>query len=266
MGPSVPAGLGAGRVEAPTLGRRSLLRIAAGGAAAILGSGSTSLGARAAERRIQAVCFDAFTIFDPRPVLAAAARISPSLGSAWFQKVFSDSWLRTAAQRYVDFPAVTAETLDYSASANGISLSSSQRDELLASFWSLDVWPDAAGALERLRRADRRLAFLSNMSEPMLRSNLRRNGIERLFAAVLSTDRALAFKPSPKAYALAIERLHLRKADILFAPFAAWDAAGAAWFGYPTAWVNRARQPAEPGAPLVPQGTDLGVVLDTMGV
>jgi FMN phosphatase YigB (HAD superfamily) len=58
-----------------------------------------------------------------------------------------------------------------------------------------------------------------------------------------------AFKPAPEAYAMATRKLRLAKEEILFVPFAAWDAAGAAWFGYPTVWVNRARQRAEPGAP-----------------
>jgi 2-haloacid dehalogenase len=61
---------------------------------------------------------------------------------------------------------------------------------------------------------------------------------------------------------MAIRTLELAKHEILFAPFAAWDAAGAAWFGYPTAWVNRAQQRAEPGASDVRVGPDLGVVVD----
>jgi hypothetical protein len=42
-------------------------------------------------------------------------------------------------------------------------------------------------------------------------------------------------KPAPDAYALAMRTLGLREQEIGFAAFAAWDAAGASWFGYPTA-------------------------------
>jgi 2-haloacid dehalogenase len=248
------------------LNRRGLLQTAGAGAAALLGAGSVAIKARAAERRIKAVCFDAFPIFNPMPILASARQLSPELGSAWFQKIFSDTWLRTTAQQYVEFSTVLAETLDYSSSTIGITLTGAARDQLLGSFSSLDVWPDVNQSLTRLRRAGLRLAFLSNMTEPMLSSNLRRNGIAPLFEASLSTDEVRAFKPSPKAYALAAERLGLRTDEILFVAFAAWDAAGAAWFGYPTAWVNRARQPAEPGAPPVPVGNDLKLVCDMTGV
>jgi 2-haloacid dehalogenase len=42
-----------------------------------------------------------------------------------------------------------------------------------------------------------------------------------------------------------MDRLHLEKQDILFVPFAGWDAAGAKAFGYTTFWVNRFNQPLE---------------------
>jgi len=108
--------------------------------------------------------------------------------------------------------------------------------------------------------------MLSNMSEPMMRANLRRNRIEPAFEACLSTDLVQAFKPAPAAYALAADRLKLHKDEILFVPFAAWDAAGAAWFGLPTLWVNRGRQPPEPGAPAVAAGADLAAVCARLGV
>jgi 2-haloacid dehalogenase len=246
------------------LNRRGMLKTTAGtGAASLLAAGFEAC---ARERRFKAVCFDAFPIFDPRPILASAKRISPELGSSWFQKIFADTWLRTTAQQYVDFAAVAEETLDYCSKGAGVTLSSAARDQLLASFSSLDVWPDVSQRLVRLRRAGLRLALLSNMTEPMLSSNLRRNGIESLFEASLSTDQVRAFKPSPNAYALGPDKLGLRTDEILFVAFAAWDAAGAAWFGYPTAWVNRARQAAEPGAQAVPVGDDLKLVCDIVQV
>jgi 2-haloacid dehalogenase len=56
---------------------------------------------------------------------------------------------------------------------------------------------------------------------------------------VLSTDRAKTYKPSRRAYQMGLDALKLKRNEVLFAPFAGWDAAGAKWFGYPTFWVNR---------------------------
>jgi 2-haloacid dehalogenase len=99
----------------------------------------------------------------------------------------------------------------------------------------------------------------------MLRANMRRTGVERFFEAALSTDRVRAFKPAPEAYQLGVEAFGLRKGEIAFAAFAAWDAAGASWFGYPTAWVNRLGQQTESfGAPPTLAGRDLAVLNDLL--
>ena len=37
----------------------------------------------------------------------------------------------------------------------------------------------------------------------------------------------------------------IHREQILFAAFAAWDAVGAKWFGFPTVWVKRLNSPAE---------------------
>ena len=54
---------------------------------------------------------------------------------------------------------------------------------------------------------------------------------------------------------MAVDALKLTRADMLFAAFAGWDAAGATWFEYPTFWVNRLNLPGE----------ELGVAPDAMG-
>lgn len=75
--------------------------------------------------------------------------------------------------------------------------------------------------------------------------------------------RVHAFKPAPEAYQFGVDALGLRKEEITFAAYAAWDAAGAGWFGYPSVWINRLGQPAEALdiAP-VAEGSDLSVLSD----
>jgi 2-haloacid dehalogenase len=242
--------------------RRRLLGL---GACAFAAAGSAwAADAVSHNNAIRAVAFDAFPIFNPERAFAIVRGLVPDhrdLPGLWFQKAFADTWLRTSAQRYVAFDEILAESLDYVAASVSAPLSSAARNEILGAFSALDLWPDVRERLGQLKAAGLQLVFLSNMSEAMLRANMQRNGIAELFDAVLSTDTVRAFKPAPEAYAMAMNRLRLQKDEILFAPFAAWDAAGAAWFGYPTAWVNRARQRAEPGAPDVRAGADLSVVV-----
>ena len=72
------------------------------------------------------------------------------------------------------------------------------------------------------------------------------NGIARYFEAPLSTDAVRRFEPAPEAYAMALRAFDLPHSHIGFAAFSGWDAAGATWFGYRTAWVNRFGLPVEP--------------------
>ena len=71
---------------------------------------------------------------------------------------------------------------------------------------------------------------------------------------LISTDAAKTFKPDPRAYALGVSALGLKREEIVFSAFGGWDAAGARWFGYPTFWVNRLGVPQEELAP-APDGT-----------
>lgn len=252
--------------EFPSTTRRRLISLAATAPAAAALGGASAWGQT---RDVKAMAFDAFALFDPRPVFARARALVPARGDAlrelWFQKLFAYTWLRSTAQRYVGFADVIAESLDFAARGVGVTLSASDRDDLLASFWNLPAWPDADVHLARWRAQGLRLVMLSNMSAPMMQANLRRNGLEHQFEALLSTDRARAFKPSPKAYALAPAAMNLPTARIAFVAFASWDAIGASWFGFPTAWVNRLGQPAEAvAAPTIPTGGDFTVVDDVV--
>lgn len=116
----------------------------------------------------------------------------------------------------------------------------------MGEYLKLKPWPEAEAALEKLKEKGYKITFLSNFTEEMLKSSLKSSKMEKLFSQLLlSTDMAKAFKPSPKAYSLAIEHFGVKKKEVLFVAFAPWDAAGAKWFGYETFWVNRLNLPKE---------------------
>lgn len=192
---------------------------------------------------IKAIAFDAFPIFDPRPIFKNVQDMFPEKGEAlrklWFTKQFGYTWLRTSGAQYKNFWRVIEDALDFAADDLGISLSAAQKEKLMQPYLALPVWPDVKPALQKLHAAGIRLSFLSNMTEDMLRQNMAHNGISDLFEFTLSTDTVQAFKPAPQAYQLAVDAFRLPKENIAFAAFAGWDAVGAKWFGYPTAWINR---------------------------
>ncbi|WP_422384693.1 haloacid dehalogenase type II [Roseibium album] len=190
---------------------------------------------------IKAIGFDGFPIFDPRPIFTLVRSVFPEhggFGKTWFDKIFAYTWLRTGGDQYVDFYTVIGQALDYAVDHHGVSVTHEQKRQLMDVWLNLKPWPDVPAALDQFERQGIKLAFLSNLTEEMLRSNARNGGIEDRFQ-YFSTDRVRAFKPAPKAYQMGVEHFGLPKRNIAFCAFGGWDAVGASWFGYPTVWVNR---------------------------
>jgi 2-haloacid dehalogenase len=205
--------------------------------------------ARAAAAQLRAVAFDLFTIFDPRSVLPVAEALMPGDGAAfveaWRTRQFQYSWLRSSAGVYRDFRHITEDAVIYAARARKHTLTPSAIRRLVEANEQLEPWPDAAAALRGMARAGLRLVTLANFTLAMQRELLGRAGLEDVFEQLISTDEIQAYKPEPRAYQLGVSRLALAREQIAFAAFGAWDAAGAAWYGYPTFWVNRLDLPAE---------------------
>jgi 2-haloacid dehalogenase len=252
------------------MNRRQLLSMTAG--ATLLGlAGSNSLinSAAADVRRseIKAIAFDGFPIFDPRPILVLTKKLYPEQGEAfgkmWFNKIFAYTWLRTNGGKYKNFYAVLNDALIYTATRLKVGLSPDKRDQLMGIWLQLKPWPDVGAALQVFKNQGVRLAFLSNLTEEMLRINTKNAGIEDEFEFYLSTDSVSAFKPHPRAYQMGVDAFNLPKKNIAFAAFGSWDAAGASWFGYPTIWVNRFGLPAENlDAGIITTGRDITTLVD----
>jgi 2-haloacid dehalogenase len=246
------------------LDRRAFLQLAAGGALACSAAMTPADGKSASA--FKAVVFDAFPIFDPRPVAARVEALFPGRGAvimnAWRTRQFEYQWLRALSGRYADFLQTTEEALEFADKQLKLGLSTDQRQQLMSEWSNLKVWPDAAGAINALHEAGIRLAVLSNMTTSVLANGLKAARLDSMFEHILSTDQMRSFKPDPRTYQLAAERLQLRPDEILFVPFAGWDVAGAKWFGYPTFWVNRLDAPAEElGVEADAAAADLGTLV-----
>lgn len=240
------------------LNRRHFLQLMAGGTAASFLTTSV-LAQISAKPDIKAIAFDAFPIFDPRPIFALAETLFPGKGkelsNAWRIRQFEYQWLRALSGQYVDFWQATEQGLLFAAKQLKLEMSSDKREQLMNAYLNLKPWPDVVPALRLLKEANIRLAFLSNMTPAMLNTNMHNSGLDEFFEHVISTDSAKTYKPDPRAYQLGVDTLKLKREEIAFAAFAGWDMAGAKWFGYPTFWVNRAGFPNE----------ELGVSPDGMG-
>lgn len=239
------------------LDRREFLLVTGGVATMLLSSASSSRAAPGP--KIKAMAFDAFPIFDVRPVFALAEALFPGKGTelsnAWRTRQFEYQWLRALSGQYADFWQATDDALVFSAKLLKLDLDREKRKKLMHAYLELKVWPDVLPALQTLKSAGIRLAFLSNATPQILDAGIKNAGLDGLFERVLSTDKIKTYKPDPRAYQMGVDALGLPREEILFVAFAGWDAAGAKAFGYPTFWVNRLNLPAE----------ELGATADASG-
>jgi 2-haloacid dehalogenase len=215
--------------------------------------------APASGRKPKAVLFDAFPIIDARPIAMRAEQLFPGQGtkliSIWRSRQFEYTWLRTLAGHYADFWSVTQDALTFAVRSLGLDASAPERQRLMNTYLELGVWPDVRPALEQLRAAGIRIAFLSNFTSLMLDAAIGSAGLGALFEDHLTADRVSAFKPDPRAYAMALDAFSASREELVFCAGAGWDAAGARYFGYRSFWLNREAQPAE----------ELGITADGVG-
>jgi len=204
---------------------------------------------------IRACVFDAYgTLFD----VAAAARTcgaelgekSNALSTLWREKQLQYTWLRALQGRHADFWQVTGEALDFALETLQIS-GSGLRERLLSLYLTLDAFPEVRDTLARLKQAGMRTAILSNGSPRMLKAAVEGAQITHLLDAVLSVEEVGVYKPHPRVYQLAVERLGLEAGAIAFQSSNAWDAWAASAFGMRVVWCNRYDQRPEklPGGP-----------------
>jgi 2-haloacid dehalogenase len=204
---------------------------------------------------IRACVFDAYgTLFD---FASAAAGCRDALGehataltALWRDKQLQYTWLRSLQHRHADLWQITGDSLDYALETLGLA-DPALRQRLMDLYRTLTVFPEVPDTLCRLRAAGLKTAILSNGSPAMLESAVQGNGLGELLDAVISVEEVGVFKPDPRVYQRALERLGVAAAEVSFQSSNSWDAYAASAFGMRVVWCNRYGQKSErlPGQP-----------------
>jgi 2-haloacid dehalogenase len=200
---------------------------------------------------IKGFVFDAYgTLFDVFSVTALCEQIFPGKGAAlaqlWRVKQLQYSVMRSLMGRHRDFWQLTEDGLVYGCTSLGLALTADARARLLQAYLTLAAFPDVRPGLEALRRLGLRLAILSNGEPKMLEAAAQSAEIFGLLDRIISVEDVKIFKPSPRVYGLAAERLGVSSAELRFVSSNSWDVAGAASAGLRAFWIQRsAAEPPE---------------------
>jgi 2-haloalkanoic acid dehalogenase type II len=185
----------------------------------------------------QAVLFDLLTALLDSWSLWNAVAGSAARGRDW-------------RMRYLRMTYGCGDYLPYAelvrASARAAGLPDGAADALEARWPELAPWSGAAEALAALA-GKTRLAVVSNCSRRLGERAAQRLGVR--WDCVITAEEAGAYKPDPRPYRLALDRLGVNAEAAAFVAGSGYDLYGTAALGLPAYWHNRLGLAPPEGAP-----------------
>jgi 2-haloacid dehalogenase len=182
--------------------------------------------------RYRAVLFDLLTaLLDSWTLWNRVAR-SEALGLAWRREYLRRTYEAGAYRAY--------EGMVRDAAA-AVGVSEATADALLDRWNELAPWPEAPTVVRVLRERGLAVGVATNCSNALGRTAVAAMGIP--VDVVVTAEEAGYYKPHPRPYRLALERLGHDAADVLFVAGSPSDVPGAAGVGMPVFWHNRRRRP-----------------------
>ncbi len=168
------------------------------------------------------------------------------IAQTWRQHQLEFSFRLTLMGRYEDFAQVTRKALDYTLDASKLNLDAGQKDALMAQYNTLEPFADVKPGLERLQAAGFSMVIFSNGAPPMLNALLDASGLRPYFQDIVSADEIKVYKPTPKIYQHAAQRLGRPIGETRLISANPFDVTGALNAGMRAALVNRSSLPLDP--------------------
>ena len=204
---------------------------------------------------VTTLTFDMFgTVLDLTGTLVPpVARLLTEKSAAIGGEAFWEQWrARQRIEQYQDtllmlghsgYLETCRRSLVYCLRQNGVEFTPGEVDVIMGAYDILKPFEDAERGLERLK-GHYRLVALSNGDASLL-EHLAADQVGVEFDAVISVDRAGAFKPHPAVYRAAARELGAEPSEIMMIASHSFDIIGAGACGYRGAYVNRYGTPFE---------------------
>jgi 2-haloacid dehalogenase len=192
----------------------------------------------------EALAFDMYgTLVNPIRIWQQLEQYIPQNGirvaELWRQKQLEYTFRLTVMERYEDFEQVTRKALDYALAAFGHTLEAEQKQQVMAQYNDLERFPDVEPGLGRLQAMGYTMIVFSNGSPSMLGPLMKVAGLEKYFQGFVSIDEVRVYKPSPKVYQLAAQKLGRPIDEVRIISSNPFDVIGAMQAGMQAAWIDR---------------------------
>lgn len=193
------------------------------------------------------IAFDVYgTLIDTNGVVAALKTILKDdawkFSQTWRDKQLEYSFRRGLMQNYESFAVCTSQALDYTCAFYKVSITNSQKGELLGIYRILPAFNDVREGLTQLRAAGFHLYAFSNGKADALQMLLHNASIRDLFVGVVSVDDIKTFKPSPGTYCHFLRQSESTGNSAWLVSSNPFDVIGAISAGMKAAWVQRSSE------------------------
>lgn len=144
----------------------------------------------------------------------------------WFAQLILYSQTVTITGLRSDFSALAVGVLRMIGEIRGLAVTEENADALRQAIGTMPAHPDAARALDHLRRQGFRLVTLTNSPPSDGPSALDRAGLAAYFEANFSVQPTGRFKPAPQTYQQVADALSVRPSDLCLVACHVWDTIG----------------------------------------
>ncbi len=162
------------------------------------------------------------------------------LAQLWFTSLLRDGFARTASGETELFSVLAEGSLRVVLSQVRLDRPEDEAvSHVLAGIAALELQPDVAEGVRRLRQSGFRLVTLSNGASSVAEGLLEGAGLLEHFEALLTVEDAGVWKPARGSYAYAAETCGVAVEQMMLVASHPWDTDGAQRAGARAAWVNR---------------------------
>ena len=164
----------------------------------------------------------------------------------WFSTLLHTSTVCAVTGLKTEFAALAGDILNNVAARKGINLPNETRDDILATFASLESHEDIKPALTKLRDNGYETIAFSNSSLALIKKQIENAGLSDYFSKVVSVEETGSFKPDPKVYRFVADLLEQPIGSLRLVATHDWDTHGAMSSGMLAAYIDRAGTPYNP--------------------
>ncbi|WP_254766743.1 haloacid dehalogenase type II [Salinilacihabitans rarus] len=193
---------------------------------------------------VEAVAFDSYgTLVDVDAVVDSLAEhvAEPELvATIWRERSLAYAIVGDAVGEYDAFYELNRHALRYALETAGADVDEADREAILSTYRDLPAFDDVRGGIERLREAGYECYVVSNGDAAMLESTIEGAGLGDLLAGTVSADEVERFKPRPRLYRHAADRIGAPPASLAYVAAGWWDVPGAITAGMQGVWLDRA--------------------------